>query len=232
MILSIDVGIVNLAMVLMDESSNLIVEWVCDGVPPQSEDGLFLSLKKHLDSKPWILQADIVLIEKQPGKNKTMKSVENLIHAYCLIKNEKAETIIYDARHKIPDVAGAGRAQYLKRKKASIDRCEIFLKSNDTNKHWLELFQKSKKKDDLADVVNQALSFTRREQPKKMEAKKAKPLVARKPNENQKNTKYSKCNLAWMVKNTPRAIVEKDKRFLKDLKRYYKDLDELLGLLK
>jgi hypothetical protein len=32
---------------------------------------------------------------------KTMKSVENLLHAYFLIKNPSAKTIIYDARHKV-----------------------------------------------------------------------------------------------------------------------------------
>jgi hypothetical protein len=30
-----------------------------------------------------------------------MKSVENLLHAYFLIKNPSAKTIIYDARHKV-----------------------------------------------------------------------------------------------------------------------------------
>ena len=52
--------------------------------------------------------------------------------------------------------------------------------------------------------------------------------VARKPNEHQKDTKYSKSNLAWFVKNHTREELEKNKRFVKDLKRYYRDFDELL----
>ena len=75
MILSIDVGIRNLAMCMLDETSNLIVQWDVSGVPPEHKDGLFVSLRNHLDEKPWILQADTILIEKQPDKNRKMKMV-------------------------------------------------------------------------------------------------------------------------------------------------------------
>ena len=43
------------------------------GVPPQHESGLFKSLIAHLDARPWTLTATVTLIERQPGKNKTMK---------------------------------------------------------------------------------------------------------------------------------------------------------------
>ena len=76
MILSIDVGIRNLAMCMLDETSNLIVHWDVSGVPPEHKDGLFVSLRDHLDDKPWILKADTILIEKQPDKNRKMKMVE------------------------------------------------------------------------------------------------------------------------------------------------------------
>ena len=52
MILSIDVGIRNLAMCMLDETSNLIVQWDVSGVPPEHKDGLFVSLRDHLDDKP------------------------------------------------------------------------------------------------------------------------------------------------------------------------------------
>ena len=130
MILSIDVGIRNLAMCMLDETSNLIVQWDVSGVPPEHKDGLFVSLRDHLDDKPWILKADTVLIEKQPDKNRKMKMVEHFLHTYFVIRNPKAETIIYDARFKIPDFAGPGKAMYTKRKKASIERCQQFIWNN------------------------------------------------------------------------------------------------------
>lgn len=81
-LLSIDVGIKNLAMCLIDESTQLVLQWDVSGVPPQHQDGLFPCLRNHLDEKPWVLSATTILIEKQPGMNKTMKTVENF---YTLI---------------------------------------------------------------------------------------------------------------------------------------------------
>ena len=228
MILSIDVGIRNLAMCKFDETSNLVTEWDVSGVPPEHKDGLFVSLRKHLDERPWVLTSDTILIEKQPDKNKKMKMVEHFLHAYFVIRAPNAETIIYDARFKVPDVSGPGKAQYMKRKKVSIERCRIFIETNENNSHWLPIFDASKKKDDLADTVMQAISFTKRIEPKKKD-KENKKIVPRKPNENQKNTRYSLSNLAWIFKNKPECeYLENNKRFMKDLKRYYKSLDEFM----
>ena len=231
MILSIDVGIKNLAMCLLDEDkNNLVVEWDVDGIPPQHKDGVYVSMRDHLDARPWVLNAKTILIEKQPERNKKMVSVMHFLYAYFIIKCPKAETILYDARHKIPDVAGPGKAQYNKRKKVSIERCEDFIRSNSVNSHWIDTFVKSKKKDDLADTVMQALSFVnRREVIPASQKKKSTKLVARRPNENQKATKYSKSNLAWIYLNKVECeVLENNKRFMKDLKRYYRDLSELI----
>ena len=231
MILSIDVGIKNLAMCLLDEDkNNLVVEWDVDGIPPQHKDGVYVSMRDHLDARPWVLNAKTILIEKQPDRNKKMVSVMHFLHAYFIIRCPKAETILYDARHKIPDVAGPGKAQYNKRKKVSIERCEDFIRSNSVNSHWIDTLVKSKKKDDLADTVMQALSFVnRREVIPASQKKKSTKLVARRPNENQKATKYSKSNLAWIYLNKVECeVLENNKRFMKDLKRYYRDLSELI----
>lgn len=214
-------------MCLIDEKTQHVLEWDVSGVPPQHRDGLFPSLRDHLDEKPWTLSATTILIEKQPGMNKTMKSVENFLHSYFIIKCPKAEVIIYDARHKVPDISGPGKARYRQRKQAAVDRCRTFLEESAINSHWMPVFVASKKKDDLADTVLQALSYINRRvaiEPKKVAEKKV--TVGRKPNENQKATKYSMPNLIWFLKNETREKLEKDKRFMKDLKRYFKDFDE------
>ena len=231
MILSIDVGTKNLALCLLDEDSgNLVREWDVDGIPPQHTDGVYVSLRKHLDERPWVLTAKTILIEKQPDRNKKMISVMHFLHAYFIIKCPDVETILYDARHKIPDVVGPGKAQYNKRKKVAIERCEAFVRSGQTNAHWIDTFVISKKKDDLADTVMQALSFVnRKEIIPASQKKKSIKLVARRPNENQKMTKYSKSNLAWIYLNKVECeVLENNKRFMKDLKRYYRDLSELI----
>lgn len=231
MILSIDVGIRNLAMCLLDEDkNNLVTEWDVSGVPPEHKDGIYVSLRKHLDERPWVLTAKTILIEKQPDRNKKMISVMHFLHAYFIIKCPESETILYDAKHKIPDVAGPGKAQYNKRKKVSIERCEAFIRQDGVNAHWLDTFLKSKKKDDLADTVMQALSFVNRtEVLPATRKKKTTKLVPRRPNENQKATKYSKSNLGWLYLNKPECeVLENNKRFMKDLKRYYRDIGDLV----
>ena len=219
MLLSIDVGIKNLAMCMIDPASKRIHHWDVSGVPPMHADGLYPCFKRHLSDRDWVLKAKTVLIEKQPDKNKGIKSVEHFLHAYFVIHDK--EVIIYDARHKIPDVAGAGRARYLERKKASIDRARAFITATDSNnKDWVEFFDRHKKKDDLADTVMQALSYVNRVPEKPAKPKKVAP---RKPTENQKRTKYSKPNLAWIVKTG----APQDARFKKDLARYYTSIDDL-----
>jgi hypothetical protein len=222
-VLSIDVGIRNLAMCLIDLGTKVIHQWEVDGVPPESSDGLYVSLRKHLDARPWVLEAQTVLIEKQPDRNRKMQCVEHFLNAYFIIKCPSAQCIIYHAKHKVPDVSGPGKKRYAQRKNASIERCLEFIE--ETNTSWLPLFTKSKKKDDLADTVMQALSYS----PEPVvAASNPKKIVARQPNENQKRTKYSKSNLAWLVKNSHGADLSKDKRFMKDLSRYYTSLDDFL----
>jgi hypothetical protein len=68
----------------------------------------------------------------------------------------------------------------------------------------------------------QALSFIDRNPSPEIEDKKQRP---RKPTENQTRTKYSKANLAWLVVQKKHTT---DKRFTKDLGRYYHSLSELL----
>jgi actin-related protein len=100
----------------------------------------------------------------------------------------------------------------------------------DVNSRWIPEFVQSKKKDDLADTVMQALSFIKRDvgRTTTTAAVKKTKLTARKPTENQKATKYSKSNLAWFAKNVKREELQKDKRFMKDLGRYYRTFEDFL----
>jgi hypothetical protein len=228
MLLSIDVGIRNLAMCMINETTQAITHWDVSGVPPDHKDGLYPCFRDHLNARQWVLDAQTILIEKQPGQNKKMKTVENFLQAYFVIKSPESETIIYDARHKVPDVAGPGKARYRQRKQTAIVRCKEFVEKGPSNKNWIEHFKKSKKKDDLADTVLQALSYINRVETTKKKEIKKKKLNARKPTQNQIETKYSKSNLAWFIKNKSREELNKDKRFNKDLKRYFRDIDELI----
>lgn len=222
MILSIDCGIKNLAMCLIDPVDRRIHNWDVSGVPPMHADGVYPCMIRHLNDRPWILKARTVVIEKQPDRNRGMKAVENLLHAYFLVKDPERDVIIWDARHKIPDVAGAGKIKYAQRKKASIERARKFIEVPGPNREWVAFFDAHKKKDDLADTVMQALSFMDK-RPVTQEPAKPKKAMPRRPTDNQQRTKYSKANLAWLVKTN----AKQDARFKKDLARYYRSIDEL-----
>lgn len=225
MILSIDCGIKNLAMCLIDPTNKKIKHWDVSGVPPMHADGVFPCLVRHLNERPWVLESNTVVIEKQPDRNRSMKAVENLLHTYFLVKGPEREVVIWDARHKIPDVAGAGKARYAQRKKTSIERARKFIEATDVNRDLVPFFDSHKKKDDLADTVMQALSFIDKRPVADPTAPppKAKRVSPRKPTDNQTRTKYSKANLAWLVKTG----AKQDARFKKDLARYYRSIDEL-----
>ena len=215
-LLSIDVGIINIGVCLINTKTKKIQNWDSGGIPPSSDKGLFVCLRDHFRARPWVLDSDKILIEKQPDRNKRMKSVEHFIHTYFLCNDKDVQ--IYDARHKIPDVVGAGKQMYRKRKNASIVRCGEFIKEH--NPEWVSFFNEHKKKDDLADAVMQALSYKEERITEKKETVK-KP---RKPTINQSNTVYSRSNLAWLYVNKTEVL---DKRFEKDLKRYYSNIEEL-----
>lgn len=221
MILSIDVGIRNLAMCLMD--GERIVEWEVGGIPPLADEDIYVQMLNYLKERPWVLTCDTVLIEKQPDRNRKIKSVEDFLHAYFVIQEKN--TIIYDARHKVPDISGPGKARYRERKQASIDRCLVFIKEK--NPSLVQFFTNHKKKDDLADTVMQALSY------KPVVQKETKKLVGRKPTSNQTETRYSKSNLLWLYKNNKHIGkgMALDKRFEKDIKLYYSSFDEFLAEL-
>ncbi len=212
-LLSIDVGIKNLAMCLMENKSRILF-WEVSQIPSEHSDGLFLVLKKHLDERRAQLDPlDLVLIERQPEKNRKMKSIENFLHAYFVCNDIK--TLLWDAKHKIPDVCGPGKKKYKLRKDTSIERCSSWIKENATE--WVAFFDQHKKKDDLADTVMQALSYKDREVKTK--------VSPRKPTQHQVETKFTRSNLLWIAKNNKQKEYP---RFEKDLKRYYKNIDELL----
>jgi hypothetical protein len=69
----------------------------------------------------------------------------------------------------------------------------------------------------------QAISFIDKRPEIEVTSVVPKKAVPRKPTENQKLTKYSKANLAYILKSGG----NQDARFKKDLARYYHSINEL-----
>ena len=160
-ILSVDVGIKNLAIcILCDRRIEL---WnVYDLGSVQSTTTVKLgSLKKALD--PIDLETvDLVLIEKQPYCNPKMRVISSAMHMYFVMKG-LTRILDYSGKHKLklcmdraPDVKGKA-AKYYSNKKRAIETTRDLIKVNDPT--WEHVFTSSKKKDDLADCYLQGLSY-------------------------------------------------------------------------
>ena len=139
------------------------------------------SLNKLLDEIPALINVKCVLLENQPVlKNPTMKSMQMFLYSYYILrgitdytKNNLSEPIesikCYSANQKnkvgdflddksqkeIKDALKDVKNKYTKNKKETImitkKILETKINSQGANNKWLELFNNSKKKDDLAD---------------------------------------------------------------------------------
>lgn len=136
-----------------------------------------LSLGKRmveaLDEHELFLQVNTVLLENQPAlKNPTMKSVQMLLYSYFLIKGITDDKSPIDnieminARNKLKAYKGDPiecdiKDKYKKTKYLGIKYCEKMIHENkEIHEKFCELFQSSKKRDDLADAYLQAIYYT------------------------------------------------------------------------
>jgi hypothetical protein len=199
-VLSIDVGIKNLALCTFDSASSSIQQWdvVCLG---SARCDLAVAVKRVMDEQAALASWDRVVIEQQPGRNKRMKSVEHFLHMYCVCRG--LPVTVFHAREKLAGTGvehrGRSGQQYRARKKASVLLCRQWLEANPDNEAWLRMFDKrGTKKDDYADALNQALAFLKISNAATEATMERETLAvrARKPTEKQRSRgAYSKSNI-------------------------------------
>lgn len=174
-VLSIDVGIKNLAICLIDGRSLVVHCWDLIELSVKSQN--YAAAVKHaLDEYMFdqttnlILEDkrfDKIIIESQPGRNKRMLGIQHFIHMYfvCNAQTCKAPVIIFSPRNKLAgsgmENKGRSAKQYRARKKASVTLCLQWLEEHKhVNAAWLALLtRRGVKKDDYADTLNQALAY-------------------------------------------------------------------------
>ena len=127
------------------------------------------NIVKILDDKNNFLDVDVVCIENQPAlKNPTMKSIQMIIYSYFLIKgitNENSgidNIVMINARNKLKAYKGEAieceiKDKYKRTKYLGIKYCESMIKLED--KVYIDQFNTSKKKDDLADAYLQGVYY-------------------------------------------------------------------------
>jgi len=186
-ILSFDVGIINLAYCIFDSELNKIQDWgiidlKVEGFSGKVPSGLnknmakaandiHVTLIKKLDSFPILLNVDYVVIEKQPSFNPKMRIIGGCLQSYFYIRgivdNPKITSIeFFSPKHKLKCYIGPeltieskAKSKYTQTKKMGILIAQAKLDEFDESMNFKQLFEKSKKKDDLADCYLQAITF-------------------------------------------------------------------------
>ena len=142
---------------------------------PKSKNQLLLigkNIVDKLDNKTNFLDVDVVLLENQPAlKNPTMKSIQMIIFSYFLIKGVTTNSSnigvveMVNARNKLKAYKGIEikceiADKYKRTKFLGVEYCKIMINENDKiDQEYRELFNESKKKDDLADSYLQGIYY-------------------------------------------------------------------------
>lgn len=149
----------------------------------------------------------------QPPKNAKTRTLQNFMEMLWTLRGADrvyvqdarlklnwAATTRHWPRREIPDWS------YAVRKKLSVEVARSWLDDGDTNAPWKEMFEASKKKDDLADALLQALAYTnmaRRvlaSETNKTSKKAGKAIVARKPSDTAlESGRFTRNGAKWML---------------------------------
>ena len=168
--LSIDVGIRNLAYVVLSvdekEQSSTIIEWNIMEMCEKDEnackiDNVTIGIRMNTKMSKLLekYMFDKIIIENQIGQNAIkMKSIQSMLMMFFIMKKYQYEQIInYNAANKLKHFLGKKKTTYAERKKLSKnitdEICEIEYQD------WTAFFRKSKKKDDLSDCLLQLLDY-------------------------------------------------------------------------
>jgi hypothetical protein len=124
-----------------------------------------LAIKENLDKLETFIfsNIDIILIENQIGPiANRMNCIQGMITQYFIMKNMNNIKFI-SAANKLKLFIGNKKTKYCERKKISIEITHKLLPKNDDNNinkdKIIEMFNKHKKKDDLADCFLQGIWY-------------------------------------------------------------------------
>lgn len=172
-ILSWDVGIRHLAYCITT-ARDQVTHWetidmgvcptgapIADGPRNRIDSKTSARLFAHLSCRvPDFEAVDAVIVEKQPPQNSLMRIIQGQLEMFFLCQKKKVH--IFDGKSKLANQSSKdlkGNQKYRARKKEAIVQCREFLKRTD-QAEWIDtVLDPSKKRDDLADCLLQAVRF-------------------------------------------------------------------------
>ena len=172
-ILSFDVGIVNLAYCIFDTCQLKILHWEVIKLENIKDHGiLHVKLIEELDKRKHMIdEIDTVLIEKQPSFNPKMRIIAGCLQTYFFIRgvidslNKIKKIKFFSPKHKLKcfngnEIVITGKTKYAQTKQMGIIICREKLKEYNEPDEIKQIFEDSKKKDDLADCYLQAITYS------------------------------------------------------------------------
>jgi hypothetical protein len=155
----------------------------------KAANDIHVTLIKKLDSFPILLNVDYVVIEKQPSFNPKMRIIAGCLQTYFYIRGvvDKKDTPIksvefFSPKHKLKCYTGPEidisskngktvKGKYAQTKKMGVEIARRKLEEYNETREFTELFESSKKRDDLSDCYLQALTYLTFKQTKKAPSK-------------------------------------------------------------
>ena len=203
--IGVDPGTRYLALCMVDGQK--IVKWSIININPDPK-GIADGFAK-INFADWVKESTDVVIERQPSKNPRAVRIQHYIEMYCAINDGRVYCI--DPKHKLSYASSTQywperdilNWSYNERKKLSVETVVNFLKNTEQDEQFVTMFEKSKKKDDLADALLHCLAFDENIKPTLSDVRKSairnikpvKPSAA-----NTKSKKYTQGNLKFLAK--------------------------------
>lgn len=239
-IASFDIGIKNLGLCVIHKNTEKIFYWTVLDISGSSNVISCKRMVQQLDKIDILKNVDTVLVEKQPSVNAKMRVVQGYVSSYFVIRsidnNKNVKVLDYSPKHKLGCYDGEIptyniKSEYNIRKKIGIFHTSKLLEITKQESKFVDLFNNSKKKDDLADCYLQSLSFIRFNDDKLNQLEIGK-VVSRKPTKKQdKYKKYSRSNLKYVItENLKLNVQNNENEYTCDLKEFvskWVDLKEI-----
>jgi len=222
MLVSIDVGIKNLAICVLED--NKIQTWHLINLMYGTD--LCSAVIKALEPIS-ILPNTTILIERQMTRK--MTNIQCYLEMYFRLKG--FSVIVYSPKYKLAGTGkeNSGKNLYKARKKASIELCQQWMETNPQEPSILEVWNKTKKKDDLSDTLAMAVAFINNPT---ADPTVIKEVRARKPTAKQEQKgNYSKANIKYLLQGG----AEPTKKLEKAITKFWPNLESCrqeLGLSK
>lgn len=191
-VLSIDVGTRNLGACALESgedplgAQDRIRHWRVLQLPfPFTAADVAETLRECLDAwGPF----DAAVVERQPGKSLLMQRIQHYCEMLCVTRGLRLS--VMDARNKLvfaantpwwPPGMSANKWTYRERKTAAVTTARGFVEGTDQDEAIKTLFQRSTKRDDLADSALQAMAYAHMFAALDAAASLPAPLKPRKP---------------------------------------------------